>query len=91
VKFLVINKEKEGGRMIWGHSFKEVHEAQECLTELKEKMVNLETSRPNKRWDKARISRKILKLKFENITLEINHKKIFRHFLEDVGMRGRSR
>ena len=34
--------------MIWDHSFKEIHEAEDCLTELEENLVNLETSRPSK-------------------------------------------
>lgn len=74
VKFLVINKEKKGGGMIQDHIFKEVYKAQDCLAELEEKLVKRETSRPSKRWDKARIPRKILKLKFEDMILGINHK-----------------
>jgi len=61
------------------------------LTELEEKLVNLEKSRPSKGWDKGRVPRKVLKLKFKDITFGIIHKKRFGHFLDDVGMRERSR
>jgi hypothetical protein len=42
-------------------TFKVANEARDCLTELQEKLANLEKSRPNKGWDKPRIPRKVLK------------------------------